>query len=89
MAIGASNGNVFALPMTQSDIGEVCNLTNVHVNRVLRELREMGLCQFRSSQVTITDLKGLAERALFDPGYLYLNRQTAARAAAQIGNPHD
>jgi DNA-binding transcriptional regulator LsrR (DeoR family) len=71
--------------MTQADIGEVCGLTNVHVNRVLRELRELNLCQFRSAQVTITDLEALAEKALFDPEYLYLNRQTAARAAAQIG----
>lgn len=85
LAIDESDGSNFALPMTQADIGEVCGLTNVHVNRVLRELREAGLCQVRSSQVHITDLKGLTSKALFDPEYLYLNRQTAARAAAKAG----
>lgn len=85
LAIGASDASTFALPMTQSDIGEVCSLSNVHVNRVLRELRESGLCQVRASQVHITDLRGLVAKAFFDPAYLYLNRQTAARAAAETG----
>ena len=83
LAIGASDGTGFALPMTQSDIGEVCGLTNVHVNRVLRELRETGVCQLRSSQVQIFDLARLTAVALFDPGYLYLNDETATRAAPQ------
>lgn len=82
LAVGLSDGNSFALPMTQSDIGEVCSLTNVHVSRVLRNLREMGLCQFRSSHVEILNLAGLAEIALFEPGYLYLNPRLAARAVA-------
>jgi CRP-like cAMP-binding protein len=87
LAIGASDGTGFALPMTQADIGEVCGLTNVHVNRVLRELREAGLCHVRSSVVNITDLKGLTAKAMFDPEYLYLNQQTAARAVASAGAP--
>ena len=80
LAIGASNGTEFALPMTQSDIGEVCSLTNVHVNRVLRELRETGLCSLRSSRVRITDLKRLVAKARFDPAYLYLKTPTQTRA---------
>ena len=85
LAIGASDGSSFALPMTQADIGEVCGLTNVHVNRVLRELRETGACQVRSAQVSIMDLKALTSKALFDPDYLYLNRTTAERATSQVG----
>lgn len=88
-AIDASDGSVFALPMTQADIGEVCGLTNVHVNRVLRELREAGLCQVRSSQVQITDIRGLTAVALFDPDYLYLNRRTAERATGHAGSSDD
>jgi len=86
LAIGASDGYAFSLPMTQADIGEVCSLTNVHVNRVLRELREAGLCNVRGASVQILDLKSLVERARFDPQYLYLNQQTAARAAARTGS---
>lgn len=83
LAIGASNGSRFELPMTQVDIGEVCSLTNVHVNRVLRQLREMGLCTARSAHVEIHDLKGLATAGQFNPHYLYLNLQTAMRAEGQ------
>lgn len=89
LAIGESNGSTFSLPMTQGDIGEVCGLTNVHVSRVLRELREMKLCTLRSSQVAIHDLKGLTAAAIFDPDYLYLNRRTAMRAAAHVGVAYD
>ena len=88
LAIGASNGIEFGLPMTQADIGEVCALTNVHVNRVMRELRELGLCQLRSSRLQILDLPGLASKGAFDPGYLYLNSQIAARATGQPGANH-
>lgn len=88
LAIGASDGEHFALPMTQSDVGEVCSLTNVHVSRVLRELRERGLCQVRSSHVHITDLRKLTQMALFDPDYLYLQPAIARRAIGADGASH-
>lgn len=88
LAIGASDGANFTLPMTQVDLGEVCSLTNVHVNRVLRQLRETGLCTVRAEQVAIHDLKGLVAAGQFDPQYLYLNDGIAARAAGQaMENP--
>jgi CRP-like cAMP-binding protein len=89
MAIGASDGRSFNVPMTQNDIGEVCSLTNVHVNRVLRELREASLCSVRASQVDIMNLEGLVTKALFDPAYLFLTPQIATRAAAKPGTPDD
>jgi CRP-like cAMP-binding protein len=83
LAIGLSDGRSFSLPVTQTDIGEVCSITNVHVNRVLRQLRESGLCTFRSSVVQIHDLKGLAAAGQFQPDYLYLNAPTTARAMGE------
>lgn len=80
LAIDASDGRVFDLPMTQIDIGEVCGLTHVHVNRVLRQLREAGLCTVRSPLVEIHDLRRLAEMGQFRVDYLYLNEATARRA---------
>lgn len=73
-AIGLSDGHRFRLPITQADLAEVCGLTTVHVNRVLRQLRDEGLCTFRSSTVTISDPDRMAERGQFDPGYLHLPR---------------
>ena len=83
LAIAASDGRSFELPMTQADIGEVCSLTNVHVNRVLRELRERGLCTVRASHVEIHDLRQLAGLGQFRPDYLYLNDATARVAAGE------
>jgi CRP-like cAMP-binding protein len=71
-AIGLSDGNRFRLPITQSDLAEICGLTTVHVNRVLRQLRDDGLCTFKSSIVEIADADLLAQRGQFDPGYLHL-----------------
>lgn len=86
LTIGALDGSTFILPMTQVDLGEVCGLTNVHVNRVLRGLREADLYHVRSSHGRITDLKGLTSKAMFDPAYLYLNRQTIGLHSGSVKN---
>lgn len=70
--VGLSDGRSFALGITQTDLAEVCGLTNVHVNRVMRQLREDKLCVFRSSLVEILEWDRLAARGQFDPTYLYL-----------------
>ncbi|MBK6413061.1 Crp/Fnr family transcriptional regulator [Sphingopyxis sp.] len=69
---GLSDGRRFALALTQADLGEICGLTTVHVNRVMRQLREKGLCSFRASLVEIPDPVALAARGQFDPDYLYM-----------------
>ncbi|MDR7156977.1 CRP-like cAMP-binding protein [Sphingobium xenophagum] len=71
--VGLSDGKRFAFGVTQNDIAEICGITNVHANRVLRQLREEGLCVFRSSLVDILDVKGLARRGQFSPDYLYID----------------
>lgn len=70
---GLSDGRRFALALTQADMAEICGLTTVHVNRVMRQLREEGLCIFRSALVDILDPVGLATRGQFNPAYLYID----------------
>ncbi|PJN94024.1 Crp/Fnr family transcriptional regulator, partial [Amaricoccus sp. HAR-UPW-R2A-40] len=72
-AVDLSNGVSFELPLTQSDIAEICGLTSIHVNRVLRDLRERGLCTLRGGIVEIQDRASLVRVGEFDPGYLYLD----------------
>jgi CRP-like cAMP-binding protein len=72
-AVGLSDGRRFVLALTQTDIAEVCGLTTVHTNRVLRQLREANLCTIRSSVVQIHDAAGLARRGNFQAAYLYLD----------------
>jgi CRP-like cAMP-binding protein len=74
MSAGLSDGRRFALGITQTDVAEICGLTHIHVNRVMRQLREERLCTFRSSLVEIEDPARLARRGQFDPDYLYISR---------------
>lgn len=66
----AQNGR-FTLPATQADVAEACGITGVHVNRVLRVMRERGLLHFRSGEVRMLDVPRLQALAEFDAGYLY------------------
>ena len=73
--VGLASARDYALPITQSELAECLGLTSVHVNRVLRELRERELVEFRSGRVMIADLAGLKRVAEFDPAYLYLDKR--------------
>lgn len=73
--VGLGDEQGFALPVTQTVLAECLGLTPVHVNRVLRELREDKLAEFRSGKVTLANLAGLRRVAEFDPAYLYLERR--------------
>ena len=73
--IGLADDDGYALQLTQIDLAECLGLTSVHVNRTLKELRERGLVEFRSSRVTIHDRAGLERVAEFDPSYLHLEHR--------------
>jgi CRP-like cAMP-binding protein len=77
--IGLSDGKGFTLALTQVDLGDACGLTSVHVNRVLRELRERELMLFKGGGVTILDRKALESFGEFDPAYLYGDGTVPAR----------
>lgn len=80
--VGLAKDGCYALPMTQPDLAEACGITGVHVNRVLRLLRERRLVTFRANTVEIIDLAGLASVGEFHPDYLYGTSATPAGAAA-------
>ena len=73
--VGLADEQGYALPLTQTDLAECLGLTAVHVNRVLKELREMGLLVFRGGRVTIEDVDRLRRIAEFSTDYLYLDKQ--------------
>ncbi|AOH84188.1 Crp/Fnr family transcriptional regulator [Sphingomonas panacis] len=71
--VGMVEGMRYALPLTQIDLADATGLTAVHANRMLRQLREQGLVEFRQGSVEIFDWPGLKRFAEFDPSYLYLD----------------
>lgn len=73
-SVHLSDGKRFMLPMTQLDVADATGLTSVHVNRMLKQLRDEGLMTFRSGEVVIQDWEALKLAAEFDPAYLHLER---------------
>ena len=70
MLVGQGTREGFACPLSQYLLADALGLSAVHVNRVLRELREEGLLTFQKGQVTIHDFDGLVTLAEFDRAYL-------------------
>ena len=62
----------FPLPLTQRDLGQICGLTPVHVNRVMKDLREGGCCTLRNGCLIVHDRDRLAAVGDFDPANLFL-----------------
>lgn len=65
-----TNGLSFRLPLTQSDIADVLGLSMVHVNRILKILRNNEVMTWANQMVTITNWNRLRQIAEFDPAYL-------------------
>ena len=59
------------LPLSQQQIADATGLTAVHVNRMLRSLREDGALAVSSREVRIADYDALRAIASFDPSYLH------------------
>lgn len=68
--VGLGNKDGYACPLSQYMLADALGLSAVHINRVLRQLREEGLLTFRSGQVIFDDFEGLVELAEFDTAYL-------------------
>ena len=69
--VGLTDGTSCALPLTQIVIADALGLTPVHVNRVLRSLREAGAMEIERGQLLINDTARLAQIAGFDDNYLH------------------
>lgn len=67
---GASEADC-RLPLTQQQIADATGLTAVHVNRMLRTLREDGALVIGSREVRIASFDRLRQIAHFDPAYLH------------------
>lgn len=68
VGLGSTSG--YACPLSQYLLADAMGLSAIHVNRVLRELREDGLVTFQHGQVEFDDLDGLVLLADFDKTYL-------------------
>jgi CRP-like cAMP-binding protein len=63
-------GEFSQFPLTQQDLADTLGLSTVHVNRVLKLLRNRRLIDIRRNHLNVLDKEGLYALAGFDPGYL-------------------
>lgn len=68
--VGLADKTGFDCPLTQYHLADALGLSAVHVNRVLRHLREEGLVTFQKGRVVFDDFAQLSDLAEFDTGYL-------------------
>ncbi|QDZ06783.1 Crp/Fnr family transcriptional regulator [Sphingomonas panacisoli] len=62
-AIGMIDDGHLRFPLTQPDIADHTGLTPVHVNRMMRKLREEGLAEHKGQCLTIHDYAALAAKS--------------------------
>jgi CRP-like cAMP-binding protein len=72
-AAGQGDRQSYALPITQTDLADATGLTNVHVNRTLKELRARGIVTAQSGTVTILDWDQLVSVGDFNDAFLLLD----------------
>ncbi len=68
--VGVGDQTGYDCPLTQYHLADALGLSAVHVNRVLRVLREEGLVTFKNRHVTFDNFERLKDLARFDTGYL-------------------
>jgi CRP-like cAMP-binding protein len=68
--VGLGSDTSYACPLNQYVLADAVGLTAIHVNRVLRQLRERRLVTFRDGRVEFHDLPGLRSLAEWHGGYL-------------------
>ena len=70
--IGLTSEPYLTLPLSQLFLADSLGMTPVHLNRVLRELRETGAMELHRSRLVISDPNKLIKIAGFDENYLHM-----------------
>ena len=70
LLVGLGSTAGYTCPLSQNHLADALGLSAVHVNRVLRHLREDGMLTFRDGVVVFDSYEKLIDFAEFDPTYL-------------------
>lgn len=73
--VGLATRDGYLLPVTQAELGQTVGLSAVHINRVLRTLRERKLVTWDAAQrILIPEPQRLKAFCGFDDNYLHLSK---------------
>lgn len=70
---GMGEPDSFYCPLTQYQLADALGLTPIHLNRMMRELREEGLVVFKSYRVEILDRQRLVQIAEYDGAFMRMS----------------
>ncbi len=70
---GMGEPDSFYCPLTQYQLADALGLTPIHLNRMMRELREEGLITFRNYNVEIINRPRLIEIAEYDGAFMRMS----------------
>lgn len=70
--VGLARGGQMSAPLTQTVLADALGLSDVHINRTLKALRQISSLTWKSGVISIASFDALAELCDFDPGYLNL-----------------
>jgi CRP-like cAMP-binding protein len=79
--IGEAATDHFTLPLTQIELADALGVSEVHANRMLRQLQRERLVTADHRSIRIPDTAALRAAAAFDNGYLHLQGAPAAACA--------
>jgi len=80
--VGMGTKAGYFCPLSQYMLADALGLSAVHINRVLRQLREDNLLTFQKGRVVFDDFDRLVARVGFDTGYLDHDGPTLREAVA-------
>lgn len=72
-ACGMGEDTGFYCPITQYQLADALGLSPIHMNRMLRELREEGLLIFKNGKVEYLNRKGLVYLAEYDGEFMNMS----------------
>jgi CRP-like cAMP-binding protein len=85
--VGLAQPAGFACPLNQYLLADALGLSAIHLNRVLRHLREQKLVTFRDGTVIFHDVARLRQLAGYHAGYLALADDPSTNARPPRGRP--
>lgn len=69
--VGLADDHGFNMPLLQTHLANACGTTAVHINRVIKAVRQRGLLEMNRGRVTFPDRLALERFAHFQADYLY------------------
>ncbi len=69
--VDLADSHGFNMPLLQTHLANACGTTAVHINRVIKAVRQRGLLEINRGRVTLPDRPALERFSRFTPDYLY------------------